>query len=170
MLREIAQIILAIHLSSPKLPVARANSFAHVMQTEAVKADVDPIVMVAIAQHESQFNERAISSDGLDVGLMQVRARHYGGQEQWLLNGENNIRVASYIILKSIEYCRGHLHREPTTEEWLSIYQGSGFKCKPTKLTKQFVDYADCLTQKVEGGAEAYLDYDCRNIYYGVIK
>jgi hypothetical protein len=167
MLREIAQIILAIHLSSPKLPDARTKAYANTMQQEADKNDIDPLMIVAIAEHESQFNERAISADGEDYGLMQIRARYYGGKSQWLLNGENNIRVGSYLIKRAISFCRVKLKREPLPQEWLSVYQGSIPSCKPTKLTRLVADYADCLVQNVEGGAEAYLDYDCRSIYYG---
>ena len=53
MLREIAQIVLAIQLfASPKLPTTKANSYAHVMQIEADKIDVDPFIFVAITEHE----------------------------------------------------------------------------------------------------------------------
>ena len=116
-----------------------------------------------------QFNERAISSNREDWGLMQIRARYYGAPAQQLLNGEHNIKVGSFVINKSIEYCRKHLHREPITEEWLSIYQGSG-KCKPTKLSKQVVDYANCLAEATRQDAQNTGALNCRDIYYGKVN
>ena len=151
MYRELMQIILAIKLSSPSLPDSRAESFAKVMQKDAVKEDIDPFLFVAIAEHESQFNELIISQNGEDFGLLQIRARHYGGNSSYLLIGENNINVGSYIIRKDKEYCERKLGREPTTQEWLSVYQGSpsAYKCKPTKMTNDVETYAMCLENNI---------------------
>ena len=163
MFREIAQIILAIQLSTSHLLPVRAQSFAQVMQKDAVKIGIDPFLFVAIAAHESHFNELAISKDGEDYGLLQIRAKYIKYNPNWLLTGENNINVGSYLITKDIEYCQKILHREPTTQEWLSVFQGSpsAYKCKPTKMTKQFEDYAVCLDNNIVNN----LPQDCKVIY-----
>jgi hypothetical protein len=165
-LREIAQIILAIQLSTHNIPSVRAEHLAGVIQQQSDKIGIDGLIEVAIITHESQWNERAISPDGLDMGLMQIRSIHYGGNNSYLLDGDANIKVGSYLIKRSMDYCRKRLDREPTTQEWLSTYQGSGdagFHCKPTKLTKLFENYYLCLKGDVENPANMV---DCKKIYW----
>src|SRR5271154_4139834 len=172
MFREIAQIILAIQLSSPSLSTHRVEQLATVIQQQSDKVDVDPLIEVAIITHESQWNERAISGDREDIGLMQVRARYHGpNARQWLLNGEANIRVGSGVIGSSKDFCRKYLHREPTTQEWLSVYQGALPSCKPTKLTQQFEDYAMCLQAELDPlSVENEMGLDCKKIYPGYAR
>lgn len=168
MVRELLQILLSIQLSTHAIPQVREAALAHHIQQRAEYAGVDPFIVVAIITHESQWNERSISTDGMDYGLMQVRAAHYGADSNYLLVGESNINVGTYIIKKSIEYCRIKLGREPSTQEWLSVYQGSykGYHCKPTKLTAQFESYALCLQDVVVNGQ----DRNCKAIYWPNIK
>jgi Transglycosylase SLT domain len=166
MWREIVEILMAINLSTHSVPEVRRAALATVIQDRANYADVDPYIFVAIITHESQWAERAISGDGLDYGLMQVRSINYGGDAKYLLTGEGNIKVGAYVIKRSIEFCRGWLHREPTTQEWLSVYQGSRRACHPTKLTKKFEDYAKCVQANVEDGHK----YNCKHIYWPEIK
>jgi len=164
MFRELAQIIIAIQLSAAHILPVRINSFAQSIQDNAVKYDFDPFIEVAIIAHESKFNELVISKDKQDYGLMQIRAKYYGGNKTYLLTGENNINVGSYIISKDKEYCRRVLKREPTTQEWLSVYHGSpsAYRCKPTKLTEQFEDYAVCIQDMIENNR----DEICKEIYW----
>lgn len=118
MFREIAQIILAIQLSASTVSAPHAEQLAKVIQHQSDQIDVDPMIEVAIITHESQWNERAISGDGEDVGLMQVRARYHGANARtWLLNPELNIKVGSDIIRRSKDFCTNYLHRKPTTQE-----------------------------------------------------
>jgi len=163
MYRELAQIILAIQLSTSNVPYIKEVSLAKVMQKDAIKEDIDPFIFIAIAQHESKFNESIISQDGEDYGLLQIRGRHYGGDPNYLLVGENNINVGSYIIRKDKEYCERKLGREPTTQEWLSVYQGSqsAYKCKPTAMTNDVETYAMCLQNNIVYNIKD----DCKAIY-----
>lgn len=169
MFREIAQIVLAIQLSSSHVPTHRVEQLATVIQQQSERVDIDPIIEVAIITHESQWNERAISGDHEDFGLMQVRARYHGpNATKWLLNGEANIRVGSDIIKSSKEVCRKILHREPTIQEWMSVYQGAVPSCKPTKLTQQVEDYANCLAAEMDPlSLESELGFNCKKIYPG---
>ena len=168
MFRETAQIVLAIQLSSPSLPIKRAEQLAATMQKNADIVNIDPLIIVAIAEHESEFYESKISQDGFDYGLMQIRALHYGGKPEWLLWGENNIRVGSYIMKKDIEFCEKHLGYAPAADQWLSCYAGQcttpDHWCKSTKLTRQFTDYASCLERAVSD-IEQESSVDCRKIY-----
>jgi len=168
MFREIVQIMLAIQLSAgPHYPAVRAEHLAKVIQSQSEAVDVDPLMIVAIAEHESHFNARAVSPDGLDYGLLQIRAKYYGGKPEWLFDETNNIKAGVYIIRKSMEVCRRILKREPTTQEWLSVYQGSLPSCKPTKLTKIVYDYAQCLIDLTSGDAETQVPASaCTHMYW----
>lgn len=168
MFREAAQILLAIQLSAPHStpPAARTEVLATCIQEQADKVDVDPFIFVAIIAHESQWRERAISGDGLDYGLMQVRHIYYGANRNLLLNGENNIRAGAYVIKKAKDFCRGYLKREPTTVEWMSVYQGDPRSCRPNRLAQKVTDFGLCLQQNVEFGHH----YNCRHIYWPEIK
>jgi hypothetical protein len=169
MFREIAQIVLAIQLSSSHVPTHRAEQLAEVIQQQSEKIDIDPIIEVAIITHESQWHEHAVSSDKEDYGLMQVRARYHGKTAtSWLLNGEANIRAGSDVIRASREFCRKFLHREPTTQEWMGAYQGSVPTCRPTRLTQQVEDYANCLVAELDPlSLESELGFNCKKIYPG---
>lgn len=175
MIRELSQIVLAIHMSlAPQqhMPEKQVEYYATEIQKNADSAGVDPLILVAIITHESQWNASAISPDHEDYGLMQVRARHYsGGQNSaWLLNPHYNIQVGSYVIKKSIEFCRKYLHREPDLQEWMSVYQGSYPSCKHTHLTKIVEDYYFCLANHLDPDVEQGLSMDCREVYWPVHK
>jgi hypothetical protein len=173
MIRELVQVVLAIHMSLAPvqhLPEMKVQQYAVDIQKGAEYAGVDPLILVAIATHESQWNERAISPDHKDYGLMQVRGMYYnGGQHnEWLLNPHYNFATGSYIIKKSIEFCRKSLKREPTLQEWMSVYQGSVPSCKPTMLTKIVEDYYLCLVRTIEIDVEQGPFSDCREVYWPV--
>lgn len=168
MFREIAQIALAIQLSSSHIPVKRAEQLAATIQKNAEIADIDPLITVSIITHESDWFPSRVSVDGKDWGLLQLRGEYYGGKNEWLLNPDNNIRVGSYIMRKDIDFCTKHLKREPTTPEWLSLYTGecknSMCWCHPTPIAKQFSEYEQCLERAVSD-IEEESSVDCRKIY-----
>lgn len=168
MFREAAQILMAMTLSAAHgtPPEPRATVLATAIQQEADNVGVDPFVFVAIIAHESQWQERAISEDGLDYGLMQVRKLYYGAHPSLLLNGEHNIKAGAFVIKKSIEFCRKFLKREPTTAEWMSVYQGNPRSCRVSRLSKKVADFGECLQQNVEFGH----NYNCKHIYWPEIK
>lgn len=173
MLREIAQIVFAIHMSlAPQqhFTEKQIKYYAAEIQQAAEKADVDPLLYVSIITHESQWNERAISADHEDYGLMQVRARYYNGgtHPEWLLNPHYNIMIGTHIINGAREFCRKFLKREPTLQEWMSVYQGSKPSCKPTKLSKIVEDYYQCLVDRVDVDVEDNLFMNCREVYWPV--
>ena len=78
MLRSIPIIMAAIQLSQPKVTPDEAQRFAAALHEQAQVHDFDPLTGVAMIFHESSFNPRAVSPNGEDWGLAQIRARHIG--------------------------------------------------------------------------------------------
>ena len=168
MFREIAQIVLGIHLSAPHLPMVKAEQFAPVIQQQAQAIDVDPLTIVSIIEHESLFRERVISADGQDYGLMQVRAKFHlhNRSGDWLLNGTSNIRAGVRLLKYSRDLCASVLGREPKVSEFVACYAGSCYNhermCKPINLSRQIEKYQDCLETDILYDTHT----DCRNIYW----
>src|SRR4051812_43019424 len=79
MLRSIPVIVAAILMSRPSMPREEAARYARVVQEEARQRDFDPFTAVAIIHFESRWRPNAVSPDGEDLGLGQVRARFMPG-------------------------------------------------------------------------------------------
>src|SRR5262245_56440499 len=114
---------MAIRFANPEVSEADATRYATALQVEAEQHDFDPLTGVAIIRHESRFNPRAISPDGEDYGLAQVRARHIGAckkdrnpksnpsvgcraVKKQLLEPEQSIRVMAELITSHRRICR----------------------------------------------------------------
>lgn len=74
----LATLTFAILLCRPSLPLATAQTYARIVLDRATALHMDPLMMVAVVDHESGWNEGAVSKDGEDVGLGQIRARYIG--------------------------------------------------------------------------------------------
>lgn len=83
-------------------------SAAYCWQEAGNKYNISPILLYAIAKHESGLRSNLISSlnsDGTyDIGLMQINSRHlpvlaqYGISEKTLLNGCTSAYVAAWLL------------------------------------------------------------------------
>jgi len=81
---------------------------AYCWQEAAAKYNISPVLLYAIAKHESGLRADLISplnSDGTyDIGLMQINSRHlpalakYGIGEKHLLNGCTSAHVAAWLL------------------------------------------------------------------------
>src|SRR5580692_12275969 len=97
------------------MPLPEARRYARVLQEEATRNDFDPFTAVAIIHFESRWRPGAVSPDGEDYGLGQIRARWFGAcrddadpvhdpspgcraAKSALLAGETNLRRMSVII------------------------------------------------------------------------
>src|SRR5205809_223532 len=115
--------MMAIQLSQPKVTPEDAQRFATALHDQAQEHDFDPLTGVAMIFHESSFNPRAVSSNGEDYGLAQIRARHIRSctkssnpvrnptpecrhQREMLLEPEENSRVMAELITKHRNLCR----------------------------------------------------------------
>lgn len=164
----LSDIVLALNLASPHMPVNVATWYASVIQERERKIHIDPLIEISIATHESKWNSRLISSDGEDYGLMQVRAKYCSSPPENLLNGGTNLYIGANIMRNNYNYCYKKLGREPETQEWLSCFQGTcktpATTCKPTKLTAPIEKYAECLRdsliERVSKNCNVYYNYD----------
>lgn len=162
---DIATIYLALQLSAPSLNARTSYYYSKVIFQQSIKRDIDPLLIISIAKHESHWNARLISEDLEDYGLLQVRARFVGMPSSSLLEGGTNIRVGSAFITSSQDFCRKILKREPETQEYLACYQGSckSYRtfCKPTNLSFKVDSYKQCLYDSLLDQT----DYNCDSIY-----
>lgn len=161
MIKELAQIILAIKLSTASLPDKSVHRYAEVIQKQAEFNGVDPAAIIAIITHESQWRSWVISSDHEDYGFMQIRARYYKGSINSLLNGEHNIKIGAFLMKANKDFCRKKLNREPSFQEWMAGYTGS-WGCKPNYLTSVMDRYKNCIENDVYFGTQS----NCKDIYW----
>lgn len=165
---SIAKLMFAISMSaSTKLPQVQVKSFAEAIQKQSIQTGINDLLFIAIAEHESHFYEGAISKDGFDVGLLQIRAKNVGGDIARLLNGVENIRVGAYLLKLNRDFCEKQLGRAPEEIEWLSCYAGQCTTkqnfCKPSRMTRQIEYYRECLEREIE----TEQDQKCGTIYHG---
>jgi hypothetical protein len=168
--RTIAAIALAIRIGHPDVSEDAANSYATALQAEAQQNDFDPLTGVAIIHRESHFHARAVSPDGEDYGLAQVRARHFGAcakdkdpvkhpsaacraVKQRLLEPEQNIRIMAELITMHRKICRQKTGNSGL-QQWLASYQGSnsvkeGRWCTPSDGSQTVAQYREHLVREI---------------------
>lgn len=162
MLRSIPAIVAAIQLSQPKVTEVDAHRFATVLHEQAQVHDFDPFTGVAMIFFESSFNPKAVSRDGEDYGLAQIRARFIGNcksapspvknptpecqkEKARLLDPEQNIRVMAELITRHRKLCARKVG-STKFPRWLASYQGRNNPkkkryCKPGPGTWKIVEY-----------------------------
>ena len=168
--RSIAAIVLAIRFAHPEVSEDAATTYAAALQLEAQRHDFDPLTGVAIIHHESRFHPRAVSPDGEDYGLAQVRARHFGEcrkdrdprrrpsaacreVKESLLEPDVNIRIMAELITTHRKLCRKKAGND-NLPRWLASYQGrNSIKedrwCVPGDGTHSVIRYRDRLVREV---------------------
>lgn len=168
--RSIAAIVLAIRFAHPEVSEEAATTYATALQLEAQRHDFDPLTGVAIIHHESRFHPRAVSRDGEDYGLAQVRARHFGAcrkdraprhrpspacraVKESLLDPAVNIRIMAELITTHRKLCRQKAGND-NLPRWLASYQGRNSVkedrwCVPGRGTHSVIRYRDRLVREV---------------------
>lgn len=74
-MRSAVVVAAAIALVAPSMPTAKREQYARLLVAEGRREGVDPLLVVAIVEHESRWRKGAVSKDGEDFGLGQLRAR-----------------------------------------------------------------------------------------------
>jgi len=148
-----AQLALAISLAAGhNVSAVQAEKYAEHIEQKASEIELDPMIMVSIISHESLFVADSISKDYNDIGLCQIRAKHYRGRFIELLDPFHNMDVCAFLLNANKKYCRKLLGRDPTIPEILASFTGSNGKCRETTMAKQIESYAECLKQAVLDG------------------
>jgi hypothetical protein len=170
MFRTIAVISAAIELSQPRLEPADTERYAKALQEQAVAHDFDPLTGVSIIHFESGFDQRALSRNGEDHGLAQIRARYIGACKKdpnpkkapgpecravkmKLLDGVENIKVMAELITQNRKFCKRKVG-SANFARWLASYQGRNNVrkkqwCKPGEGTYKVIRYRTTLLQKL---------------------
>ena len=170
MIRTISAIIMAIQISQPKVTTEDAARYATALNEQAQVHDFDPLTGVAMIFHESSFNPRAVSKNGEDYGLAQIRARYVGDckknknpvrnptpecrrQKELLLEPEENIRVMAELITWHRQLCRDKVGTM-ALPHWLASYQGRNSArerrwCSPAPATWKIIAFRDRLIRKL---------------------
>lgn len=171
MFRAIDVIVAAIQLTQPAVTDEQAASYAQVLQVEAKDHDFDPLTGVAIIFTESSFNPKAVSRNGEDLGLAQIRARYVGDcirtkdpvkkptpacqrEKDRLLEPAANIRKMAELITRNRKFCKKKVG-SAKFHRWLASYQGRNkpskkIWCKPGKGTWKVINLRLELIRKLK--------------------
>ena len=143
MVRSVAVIVWAIGVAAPGVPESTATVYAERIQKEAKRYEIDPFTLVSIIRNESRFRASAVSKDGEDHGLGQIRARFYGAcrkdadpvknpsdackaVKSMLLHGPTNIGHVARAIDRWRKTCRKITGKPALFKRWLHGYGGMG--------------------------------------------
>ncbi len=143
-----------------------ATRYATALQREAQEHHFDPFTGVALIHRESHWHPSAVSKDGEDYGLAQIRARYIGAcrsdldpvnhpseackrVKRSLLDGVHNIRVMATLITRNREFCRSKTGTA-FFAQWLASYEGRNYPrsnrwCSPTSATQGVVQHQKAL-------------------------
>lgn len=171
MFRPLVAILAAIELSQPSIQADRAQVIAKALQHEAQEHDFDPLTGVSIIFHESRFNPRAVSPNGEDYGLAQIRARYIGAckgtedplrrptaacrrEKERLLDPEYNISVMADLITQNRAFCKSKVGSAQFAR-WLASYQGRNYPkkkrwCQPGEGTWKVINYRKRLIRELQ--------------------
>jgi len=127
-----------------------ANAFC--FQAAGKAYDVNPVVLMAIAQAESNYDPAAInynSNGSYDFGLMQINSDWYFilGEQVWLRLGEPcvNVYVAAWIL-------KDNLLRLGNLEDALASYNAGSKFTKGKPYAKKVIKIIRRLCRKQQKG------------------
>lgn len=167
-------VIAAIGLCRPSLSTTTRTSYAKIVLDRSAKLGIDPLLMVAIVDHESGWMPSAVSKDGEDHGLGQIRARYRpacakdvdpvhapstacAAEKRRLLDGEHNLDVMADAIGAWIELLKKKTGTTKVKEEsWTSAY-AMGFRKISTKATADAKGPSNSLSSKIPSVVKAFL-------------
>jgi hypothetical protein len=134
--RSVAQIVHAIGTSHPSLPAEKKTTLARLLVKVAREENFDALSGWAIIDHESDWRANAVSADGQDIGLAQIRyttapaCREDRDSEACLARKEalfdplTNIRAMAGAITAWRRLCEEKTGRAPNMKNWLAGYGG----------------------------------------------
>jgi len=131
---------IAILLCNPALGHGTADSYGRLLDAESVRHGFDALTAVSLICHESGWRAGAVSPDGEDYGLGQIRARYIAfcrndsdpvrdpspgcrATKAMLLDGATNIRLMADHIMRWKRLCRTEVGSE-SERHWVAGYGG----------------------------------------------
>ncbi len=128
------------------------------IQYEAMRAGLDPQIVLSVITVESRFNKYALSNAGAQ-GIMQVMPfwlRQIGASDQSLMDVDTNIRFGCTILRYYLQLEHGNLERA------LARYNGSlGQRWYPDKIMDAYNRYWQPATVMTitKSGEVKYINY-----------
>ena len=103
---------------------------------------VDPQITKAVIEVESNGNPMAVSRDGKDQGLMQIRKMYVSESKLQLLNPCTNIKRGTALLAEAMKKCK---HQADNT--WLTCFNAGIAGGRKIKHPKKFPYYLKVLAK-----------------------
>ena len=137
-----ATIALAIAFVAPELPKDTVETYASLVRRYAEVSKIDPLLVVALVDNESQWNWRAENPTSHARGLMQIMPVHWA-EDKDARPLVTKKRILPYQpqwnIRRGCELLRWYLSREDCGGDTRKAICGyNGLRCKECK--SRFVD------------------------------
>jgi hypothetical protein len=158
-----AVVVLAalIHGLTPQMSRSNREAYARIVNTEAARVRADPLLMLAIIEHESRWNPRA--DNGKCVGLGQIcletqsacrgaeglNASACQARRAALFDGATNIHAMAGALAAGRAFCG----KSAKLADIVSSYAGTG-ACgrnggRQHKITRDIIDIYRTLKREV---------------------
>ena len=134
-----AALILAIlrlqGLHAPGPAEVRARLLAATINVEAARYDLDPLLLVAVAAHESMFRRDAVGALG-ELGYYQIKRNTIAtrGFDHLSDAGLMQPRINVHLGARHLAHVRRLCGNAPPIA-WLSVYSGRS-KCRPSPYSR----------------------------------
>lgn len=134
--RSLKQLAHAIDVSRPGMADGKRQALARLVIDVAKAHNFDPLSGWAIIDHESRWDPKAISADGQDIGLAQIRytvqrpcvedrdSEACEAVKERLLDPAVNIRTMAGAISAWRKLCTEKMGKAPDMRDWLAGYGG----------------------------------------------
>ena len=136
-----AALSAVIQFVAPHLSEAVNANYTHIILTESRKKAIDPLLVIALVEHESHWRSGAISEDGEDFGLGQIRGRYEPAcvkefdpvgdpstpceeARMRLLDGSYNLKRTIATLAENRKLCRRILKQKVSQASVLASYGG----------------------------------------------
>lgn len=142
--RSVSDVAYAIGKTRPKLALEQRRQWAKLLIKQATKHNFDPLSGWAIIAHESHWNPRAVSADGKDIGLAQIRYTMSRAcrddrdsdacerSKQALFSPAVNMARMAGAITAWRKLCKKKIGKGPLMSQWLQGY--GGYSRPPKRL------------------------------------
>lgn len=108
---------------------------------------VNPNVVTAVAQVESNNNPFAVSKDGKDIGLLQIRQKFVPFSKKQLLNSCTNVMIGVEILARAKKACSKCVGRT-----WVNCFNlgiTGAKKLKYPRKWKYYIKVTKAMGEKV---------------------